>query len=297
MIALWAAAVLSTGTLSINETYLDHLYDGSVVSGAPAEPLASEGRGLSALPLPAPPPTPTPSVRAQTAPLADSDGDGLSDELEFELARTFVPILVWAKGEKCGEHDTLYQVHPLAPGRVRLTYALIFPIDCGFRSSGIGGHSGDVQEMGIDVVLLESGWTIETVTLPWHSPFHPKGRPVLFVSEGKHHIYPNLESCLHGRFLGFDHCGDGAVETPALNEDANVGEAAHPLMTTLEKYAAGPWAAGYAKETAWGQSLFGDDAFCGGDPNRGGRGSFVAKVKSLIGWDPCGDALDGKWSR
>jgi len=295
MLALLAAAAISTGTLAYDKSALDRFYDGAVESGSPADPFAQEGRGPAPLALPAPPVAP--AARAETAPMADADGDGLEDELEFELAQTLAPALVWAKGEKCGDHDTLYQVHPLGPDRVRATYALIFPLDCGFRSTGIGGQSGDVQEMSVEAVRAESGWTIERVTLPWHDPFRPKGKLTLFVSEGKHHIYPDLASCARGRFFGFDHCGDGDVETPRILPDANVGETAHPLITTLERYARGPWAAGYAKETAWGPSRFGDDAFCGGDPERGGRGSFMAKLKSLIGWDPCGDALDGKWTR
>ena len=291
MLALLAAVTLSTGTLAINETYLDHLYDGTVASGSPADPFASEGRGAAPL-------APSePAAVASTGALVDADGDGLADEEEWEMAQRLSPVLVWAKGEKCGEHDTLYQVHPLGPDRARVTYALIFPLDCGFRSSGFGGHSGDVQEIDVDAVRTEAGWMIDLVTLPWHDPFRPKGSFALFVSEGKHHIYPNLEGCLHGRFLGLDHCGDGAVESPAIAADANVGEALHPLITTLERRARGPWSEGYAKETAWGPSLFGDAFFCGGDPDRGGRESLLARIKSWFGWDACGDALDGKWSR
>jgi hypothetical protein len=295
MLELWMAAAISTGTLAYDEPWLNQLFDGTVQSGSPADPFASRGDGPAPLPLATAPVEPSASVQA--APMADADGDGIEDEREWELAQMFAPVLVWAKGEKCGAHDTLYQIHPTGPGRVHVTYALIFPIDCGFRSSGFGGHSGDVQEIDLDVSLGDAGWAIDLVTLPWHSPFKPKGPLALFVSEGKHHIYPDLQGCLHGRFLGFDHCGDGDVERPAINEYGNVGEAAHPLTTTLERYARGPWPAGYAKETAWGPSLFGDKYFCGGDPERGGRGSFMAKLKALFGWDSCGDALDGKWTR
>lgn len=295
MLELWMAAAISTGTFAYDDARLNHLFDGTLASGSPVDPFAGRGDGPAPLPLFTRPPEPAASMSA--APMADADEDGLEDALEWELAQIIAPVLVWAKGEVCGEHDTLYQVHPTGPGRARVTYALIFPLDCGFRSSGFGGHAGDVQEIGVDAVLGESGWAIELVTLPWHAPFKPEGPFRLYLSEGKHHIYPDLAGCTRGRFLGFDRCGGGAVGTPVINDNGNVGEAAHPLTTTLERYARGPWADGYAKETAWGPSLHGDAYFCGGDPNRGGHRSFMAKLKSLFGWDACGDALDGKWSR
>ncbi len=295
MLELLAAAAISTQTLTYDAAWLDGFYDGTAAHGSPADPFGSEGRGLPPLSLPSP--VPEPVAVASTEPMPDADGDGLEDAAEWELAQRLEPVLVWAKGEKCGEHDTVYQVHPLGPGRVRVTYALVFPLDCGFRSTGFGGHSGDVQEIGVDAVRTEAGWMIDSVALPWHKDFRPKGSFALFVSEGKHHIYPDLEGCLRGRFLGLDRCGDGDIEKPVIVADANVGESAHPLMTTLERRARGPWAEGYAKETAWGESRFGDAFFCGGDPERGGRGSFLAKLKALFGWDACGDALDGKWTR
>lgn len=230
------------------------------------------------------------------APAGDADGDGMDDAEELALARGLSPLLVWAAGEKCGAHDALFQVRPDGPDRARLVYALVFPEDCGFRSSGFGGHPGDVQEIDMTASRGESGWRIDSVDLPWHKAFRPQGRPVLFVSEGKHHVYPSLKACGE-RFLGFDRCGGGDTEEPALDDAANVGEAARPRVATLERWKKGPWAEGYAKETAWGPSLFGDAAFCGGDPGRGGPGSWIAKVKALVGWDPCGDALDGKWAR
>jgi len=296
MLELWMAAAISTGTLAYDEAWLNRFFDGSAAGGSPADPFASRGDGPAPLALAAPAIV-EPAASVSAEPMEDADEDGIEDAREWELAQLLAPVLVWAKGEKCGEHDLLYQIHPAGPRRVRATYALIFPLDCGFRSSGFGGHAGDVQEVDVDASLGEAGWEIESVTLPWHSPFKPKGSFRLYLSEGKHHVYPDLEGCMRGRFLGFDRCGGGAIEAPAISEYGNVGEAAHPLTTTLERYKRGPWADGYAMETAWGPSLHGDKFFCGGDPKRGGRDGFWAKFRALFGWDACGDALDGKWSR
>ena len=299
---LAAALALSTAAASMppvdDKALLDLLFDGAVASGEPLPPQGSPGRARVSLPPAPAEPAAAPSTADAAPAPGDADGDGMDDLEERDLAQALMPLFVWAKEEKCGEHDALFQVHPTGAGRARIVYALVFPVDCGFRSSGLGGHSGDVQEVGLDAVLGPDGWRAEKVYLPWHDPFVPKERrPLLFVSEGKHHVYPNAESCTRGRFLGLDRCGGGTVELPFLEETANVGEAGRPLVSSLERWARGRWAEGYAKETAWGPSGFGDDAFCGGDPERGGRGSWPAKIKSWFGWDACGDALDGKWAR
>lgn len=277
---------------ALEKPALDALFDGARSSGEPPS-----GGSSAARPLLPPAPRVAETVDDARRPEGDLDGDGMDDAEELSLANALMPTLVWAKGERCGAHDALFQVHPAAPGRVKIVYALVFPEDCGFRSSGFGGHPGDVQEINLDAVLEDGVWRVETVDLPWHDPFNPRGPVRLFVSEGKHHVYPNLASCARGRFFGLDHCGDGEIERPVLEPGANVGEASRPLVTTLERWAKGPWAEGYAKETAWGPSKFADVAFCGGDPGRGGPQSWIARLKALIGWDPCGDALDGKWAK
>ncbi len=277
----------------LDKPALDAFFDGARSSGE----TPSSGGSSPARPLLPAAPSVAPTVDAPRPLDGDLDGDGMDDAEELALANALMPTLVWAKGEQCGAHDALFQVHPASPGHLKIVYALIFPEDCGFRSSGFGGHPGDVQEINLDAVLGDAGWRVASIDLPWHEPFDPHGPARLFVSEGKHHIYPNLASCAGGRFFGLDHCGDGAVERPFLAPESNVGEVNHPLVTTLERYAKGPWAEGYAKETAWGPSLFGDAAFCGGDPGRGGPHSWIARLKSVFGWDPCGDALDGKWAK
>src|SRR6185369_9351304 len=102
------------------------------------------------------------------------------------------------KGEGCGEHDVLFQVHPHGEGLARVTYVLLFPVDCGFRSGGlIGGHVGDVQEMMVEAARGADGaWRPVLVEVPWHRPFRPASDAVtLYVSSGKHHVYPSKDSC------------------------------------------------------------------------------------------------------
>ena len=192
----------------------------------------------------------------------------------------------------------LFQVHPHGDGLARVTYVLVFPLDCGFRSGGIvGGHNGDVQEMMVEASRGPDGaWHIASVEVPWFRPFKTRTDAVtLYVSSGKHHIYPSTASCRR-KFLSLDECDGGVVERLALSSDLNVGEADHPAFISLARFARGPWAAGYASETAWGPSGAGDAYFCGGDPGRGGRGSLWGKMKELVKWDCCADAVGGKWA-
>lgn len=233
------------------------------------------------------------------APAPDSDGDGMEDDEELRLARAVAPTLTWAKSEGCGAHDLLFQVHPSEDGKARVTFVLVFPIDCGFRSHGLGGHSGDVQEIVIDAARGEDGeWHAALVDLPWHRAFKPKSdHAELFVSSGKHHVYPDEAGCRWGRFLFLDSCGGGAVEALMPEQARNVGEDGRAAFTTLAGLGRPPWPDGYAAEMVWGPSAAGDGFFCGGDPKRGGLGGFWAKLKKLVGWDSCGDAIGGKWAK
>lgn len=288
---------------------LDELFDGAperpalidAVNDLPPAPAADaipDGGRHGALPraAAAPPPLYVDPFAAPNP--GDADGDGMSEAMEKEVAQAVMPELEWAKGEPCGENRVLYQVRPLSANTVRVVYALLFPVDCGFRGSGVGGHPGDVQEISVRAEYVGGMWRAAALDLPWHLPFKPKSWPTrLYVSAGKHHIYPDRAGCAWGRFLFFDRCGDGRVEIPTLRVEDNVGEREHPLITTLEKYAAGSWPEGYVREAAWGKSGWDDKLFCAGDPSRGNGRSLWARIKGIFGFTPCADALDGKWDR
>lgn len=228
----------------------------------------------------------------------DSDKDGMSDAEEHEVAQGLVPLVEWASNEPCGEHDLLFQLRPLSPDRVRAVFAWVFPEDCGFRGTGIGGHPGDVQELSVIAERAEGGWRVVSFDLPWHRPAQPASWPArLYVSAGKHHFYPDPKTCRWGKFLFFDRCGGGREDLPTLRRENNVGERGAPRVLSLRPYARGRWSAGYGGENAWGASAWGDRFFCGGDPKRGSHRSEWARFKHMLGIAPCGDALDGKWDR
>jgi hypothetical protein len=290
--ALLATASSAPAQPAYDKSALDALFDGARQAGDPAEPPPSGPRGAaSGLALGGTPPTPP---LAPESPPAAMDGDE-----RLRVAAAVAPVLVWSNGEGCGDHDVLFQVHPHGDGLARVTYVLVFPRDCGFRSGNIiGGHHGDVQEMTVEAARSPDGsWRAASIEVPWFPPFPPRSdHATLYVSSGKHHVYPNREAC-RTKFFHLDDCGGGAVERLDLSPEHDVGEAAHPAFVTLERIARGPWAAGYAQETAWGPSgPEGGAYFCGGDPGRGGRGSLWGKLKKLVGWDSCADAVGTKWT-
>ena len=228
---------------------------------------------------------------------ADLDRDGMDDARELAVARLFSPITVWSPAERCGKHHTLFQVHPLDRSTVLITYVLTFPVDCGFPALGlrVGAHSGDTQELSV-VATTPDGlyWEASELRVPNYAPAPLLGRPTVYVSAGKHHLYPSLEACQEGLHGLLEHCG-GPKTTEEVAAEDNVGERGHPLIASLSAFADGPWKNGYARETAWGESAWGDQLFCGGDPRRGGSGSLAAVLKNLVGWGACGDSLAQKW--
>lgn len=279
------------------------MFDGAEARSG-ALPVTAAGGGLAARLAPYAPVEegPDPLFAVETveadASLRDSDGDGMADEEELRAALEAAPLLVWSDNEKCGAHDAFFQVRPNGDGSARITYALLFPVDCGFRSSGLGGHPGDTQEILVDAALASGTWRAVKIDVPWHRAVRPRDgeRARLYVSAGKHHIYPSASSCGWGKFLFLDQCGGGQTAAPAVRAELNVGEADRPAFVTLEHFARGRWASGYAKESSWGVNLFGDQDFCGGDAKRGGKGSWQAKLKALLNWSHCGDGMGKKWA-
>jgi len=219
----------------------------------------------------------------------DLDKDGIDDAAELAVARAFSPSLVWSPDESCGKHETFFQVHPDGPRRVLITYVVTFPKDCGFPAFGLGSHPGDTQEFRVQAVTDGKGWRAADLQMTWfpHVPLNGE-RPRIWVSAGKHHLYPSLEGCKRGLKGKLEHCGGGVEAVETLAADHNAGERGHPLLTSLARF-------GYSGETAWGRSDWGDELFCGGEPKRGGNGGLSSKLKHIVAWGTCGETMGLKW--
>lgn len=207
----------------------------------------------------------------------DKDKNGLDDDFEREIAEQNLPRLYMDPDESCGApRGIVYRVrrHPDRPGRVSITYVVLYEVDCG----ALNGHLGDNEAFAITVDLdaapggpatvgvvsdahrntaCESVSTCET--RPGTSACAGDGgRVAIFSSRDKHANYLDIDTC-EGNCL--DHCGKGPVdESPVL---VDVGEADAPLCTDLSSGPtpltnASAWDPVLVHFNPWSQDTFAD---------------------------------------
>lgn len=87
---------------------------------------------------------------------ADSDRDGIDDEMEYHLAKSFLPILWYWDHESCPDPGVLlYHVRPFVPGvpdgPLTITSSVQYYEDC-----GINDHRGDIESFAITVHPYQS---------------------------------------------------------------------------------------------------------------------------------------------
>jgi hypothetical protein len=99
---------------------------------------------------------------------ADTDGDGIPQDLEFKLARQFMPTIWFHRWESCAQpagnknHYPLnqpgrliYRVskHPTNPAAIAIQYVILYQRDCGNALLlGLNGHAGDAEPFAITLV-------------------------------------------------------------------------------------------------------------------------------------------------
>lgn len=98
----------------------------------------------------------------------DTDGDGIPQLLEFQLARQFMPTIWFHRWEGCAEPAgnkshvpinqpgrLVYRVspHPENPAAISIQYVLLYARDCGNAFIlGLDRHSGDAEPFSITLV-------------------------------------------------------------------------------------------------------------------------------------------------
>jgi hypothetical protein len=219
---------------------------------------------------------------AQGAVAQDSDHDGLSDALEAELLRQFLPRWMVGKDD-CSVRPARFAAgvtHPTVVEENGTVYGQAFPVqlhgdevelhfyqlwrrDCGQR-----GHPLDAEHVAVllrrdDIVGSEPKWK----ALYWYAAAHEdtvcdasqmtrastlkaedKGATV-WVSPGKHASFLSEELCSHG--CGGDRCVD--MEWMKTAEVVNVGE-----LSRLMNGAAWVSFAGWSLAEKMGRSDFGE---------------------------------------
>jgi len=208
----------------------------------------------------------------------DQDADGVDDSLEREVAELNFPKVLQATDESCGApRGVLYRVrrHPANPGRLVITYVILYGFDCG----ELNGHVGDAESFAITVDLgaqpgaaatvgVETVAHAGTVCNSTSSCATAAGtgkcgesaaqsspaEVVIYTSANKHGNYLSASTCDNNCF---DSCSTGQRITGPL---LNVGEPGHPLVTdlTAQGFVQAPY--GWPKEllnfNPWGTAEF-----------------------------------------
>jgi hypothetical protein len=204
-----------------------------------------------------------------SAPAADADQDGFTDDCELSLATRFAPFLN-ASAAACnviGSADSrklgggyLYAVAPGARGGARIAYLPAYFRDCGWegvkcRFPGIdcAPHAGDSEIVIVDVQEHgASTWSVTGVFLSAHcfgrsdascrwyrgpelarfSWRHGlSGGPTVWVANGRNANYPTRSACEDGHWM-IDTCsGERFTFAFPVLRASNIGSRAHPGVT------------------------------------------------------------------
>lgn len=182
---------------------------------------------------------------------SDSDGDGLADDLEDQLAREYLPYVSLDPGDGCALSGFVARVrkHPADPTKVLIIYSHLFEHDC-----GLGGHIGDNEAFGIAIdPAIPAPGGIEAIRTASHqgTPCQRTTEcstcgdsrtqcdvatdggaqwPVLYASKDKHGQYASKSGC---PLIGT--CFDQCTLNPAreIAPIVNVGEPEHHMVTNL----------------------------------------------------------------
>mgnify|MGYP006979913533 FL=1 len=201
---------------------------------------------------------------------ADQDGDGLSDALEFALARAFAPDLLLHPEEDCPERRPAWAVRPIFGG-ASIFYALNWERDCGLPlGRGMAAHLGDAEFVVVDLVEdADLGWEVQRIFLSAHYRsgegrtragalildhsgwFAPEafGRgasndivlggwhPQVVVARHKHANFASVDDCR----LSYDSCAAGPGEPLAVRADRNLGSREVPVHSEIVDGDATEW--------------------------------------------------------
>lgn len=196
----------------------------------------------------------------------DSDGDGLSDSCEVEVAALFAPILVvspsacnWDATSERLQGAYLFGVEPTQRG-LRVAYLPAYLDDCGWAGAkcllrlrgGCAPHAGDSEFIAVDVSADTSaiGWRVDQVFLSahcfgngdddcrWHAPAELQWldqTPFVWVAEGKNANYRSRSACDSGHWY-FDTCdrNERSIRFPIASPTQNIGSASAPFPQHLD---------------------------------------------------------------
>lgn len=223
----------------------------------------------------------------------DLDGDGLPQNLEFQLARHFFPTIWYDNGEDTsspgGNHNhrenhqagrLLFRVrpHPQSPSHIAITYTLLYRADGGewFVLTG-GCHGGDVEPFAITLKPNPScalGYGMDWIET-WAHGEESTGRKqasgcnwgssvaavshtdAVLASENKHGNYLSDSKC-DGSLGGAENCDyDWTAGDVNAWIGLNVGERSGPIPLVVRRH-------DDLSPLGFNNRLWNGESFCGG---------------------------------
>lgn len=197
--------------------------------------------------------------------LADTDNDGIPDDVEYWIANHHKPFYVFDEQEQTNLADVrfAYQVAPVRqngiPGAL-LTIVALYPDDWAETSelaqTSEYWHHGDTESMELFISVTNADWLngqyrLENILVHRHgdSQLYRSGdfdylqankaegvHPIVYVSQGKHAVYSTAGDCEDHDFFsawdaGWDEdCDGGGTWFPDLPPSLNVGEYKNPAF-------------------------------------------------------------------
>ncbi|HEU5133580.1 MAG TPA: WSC domain-containing protein [Steroidobacteraceae bacterium] len=196
---------------------------------------------------------------------ADLDGDGIPQNLEFQLARHFFPWIWYDSGEDTsapgGNHNhreqqqpgrLLFRVrrHPQSPSHIAMTYALLYRVDGGegYFGTTLACHPGDVEPFAITLKPNPScalGYSMDWIET-WAHGVHSTGQrqangcnwtDTVLASENKHGNYLSEAKCDFSLFGGAENCDtDWTAGDVNAWTGLNVGERSAPAPLVVQRH-------------------------------------------------------------
>lgn len=207
----------------------------------------------------------------------DTDGDGILQQCEYELAYAFRPFLQWDQGEESSNKQGYWAIkRGGTSNEVKIMYLMGYFADSGHDIAG-GAHDGDSEFLVFTVSYRNGWWRFSSAFLSahWGVPFvdasstrstnefeHPDGnpyaRPKIWVAEDKHANYSSQGLCDAGANYA-DNCDQpiNALESLGLLADSNIGNregGTRQLLNCVVRTAHG--GGGTKDECLWSYSEF-----------------------------------------
>ena len=208
----------------------------------------------------------------------DSDGDGLNDQCEFDVAYAFAPTLKVDPSDDVSR-DEYYVVMPGSGSKIMLFLAFGYHRDHGYIG-GISAHNGDSEFLVFELMpafASDASWKLLRAYLSAHRgerhlgistdasvrvtggllETDSEGRPLIWVAKNKHANYVSQSAC-GGGAATFDDCDNNTRTTWFwVNRNGNLGQIDHRTYTSSSSCAVPSRSLNtYIRECYWIPSKF-----------------------------------------